>query len=83
MENYFFLENYVTSEEAVSHTVLYYQPLPITRYQVKSYANNCFELLPIVSTAFNAIWYDLCNVLIIIITCSDLALNTGFLSAET
>ena len=29
MENYFFLENYVTSEGAVSHNVLYYQPLPI------------------------------------------------------
>ena len=43
MENYFFLENYVTSEGAVSHNVLYYQPLPITRYQVRFYANNnCF-----------------------------------------
>ena len=29
-ENYFFLENYVTSEGDVSHNVLYYQPLPIT-----------------------------------------------------
>ena len=26
---------YVTSEGAVSHNVLYYQPLPITRYQVR------------------------------------------------
>ena len=43
MENYFFLENYVTSEGAVSHNVLYYQPLPITRYQVRFYANNYFE----------------------------------------
>ena len=34
VENDFFLENYVTSEGAVSHNVLYYQPLPITRYQV-------------------------------------------------
>ena len=34
VENYFFLENYVTSEGAVYHRVLYYQPLPITRYQV-------------------------------------------------
>ena len=33
MENTFFLEKYVTSEGAVSHTVLYYVPLPITRYQ--------------------------------------------------
>ena len=43
MENYFFLENYVTSEEAVSHTVLYYQPLSITRYQVRFYADKYFE----------------------------------------
>ena len=35
VENYFFLENYVTSERAVSHNVLYHQPLPITRYQVR------------------------------------------------
>ena len=41
--NYFFLENYVTSEGAVSHNVLYYQQLPITRYQVRCYANNYFE----------------------------------------
>ena len=33
MENYFFLENYVTLEGAVFHNVLYYQDLPITRYQ--------------------------------------------------
>ena len=45
------LENYVTSEVAVSHNVLYYQQLPITRYQVRFYANNYFEYLPIVSTA--------------------------------
>ena len=31
VENYFFLENYVTSEVAVSQKMLYYcQPLPIT-----------------------------------------------------
>ena len=30
VENNFFLKNYLTSEEAVSHNVLYYQPLPIT-----------------------------------------------------
>ena len=52
MENYFFLENYGTSEGALSHNVLYYQPLPSTRYQVWFYANNYFESLPIVSTAF-------------------------------
>ena len=47
MENYVFLENYVTSEGAVSHNVLYmymyYQPLPITRYQVRFCADNYFE----------------------------------------
>ena len=42
-KSYFFLENYVTSEGAVSHNVLYHQPLPITHYQVKFYANNYFE----------------------------------------
>ena len=43
VENYFFLENYGTSEEAVSHNVLYYQPLPISRHQERFYANNYFE----------------------------------------
>ena len=43
VENYFFLANYVTSEGAVSHNVLNYQPLPITRYQVRFYANYYFE----------------------------------------
>ena len=43
MENYFFLENYVTSEGAVSHNVLYYQPLPITRHQERFYDNKSFE----------------------------------------
>ena len=43
MENYFFLENYVTSEGAVSHNALFYQPHPITRYQVRFYAYNYFE----------------------------------------
>ena len=56
VENYFFLENYVTSEGAVSHIVLFYQPLPITRFQVRFYAHNYFELLPIVSTAFKDTW---------------------------
>ena len=43
VENYFFLENYITLEGAVSHNVLYCQPLPIIRYQVRLYANNYFE----------------------------------------
>ena len=43
VENYFFLENYVTSEGAVSHKVLYYQPLPITRNRERFYDNNYFE----------------------------------------
>ena len=34
VENFFFLENYITSEGAVSQNALYYQPFPITRYQV-------------------------------------------------
>ena len=52
MENYFFLKNYVTPEGANSHNVLYYQQLYIACYQVSYYANNYFEQLPIVSTAF-------------------------------
>ena len=51
-ENYFFLENYVTSERAVSRDVWYYQPLPNTRYQVRFNANNYFEYLSIVPSAF-------------------------------
>ena len=38
-----FPKNYVTSEGAVSHNVLYYQPLPITSNQDRFYANNYFE----------------------------------------
>ena len=38
--NNFFLENYVTL--AVSHNVLYYQLLPITRNQERFYDNNLF-----------------------------------------
>ena len=52
MENYFSLKNYLISEGANSHTILYYQPLPIARYQIRFYANKYFDLLPIVSTAF-------------------------------
>ena len=36
-------QNYVTSEGAVSHNVLYYQQLTIARYPVSFYANNYFE----------------------------------------
>ena len=54
MENYFFLENYVTSEGAVSHNVLYYQQLSFTCKQVSFYAKQYYELLPIVSTAFKS-----------------------------
>ena len=43
VENYFFLDNYVTSEGAVSHNVLYYQPLPITHNQERFYDNNYFK----------------------------------------
>ena len=39
--NDFFLENYVTSEGAVSHNVLYITA--ITHYQVRFYANSYFE----------------------------------------
>ena len=43
IKNYFFLKNYVTSEGAISHNILYYQQLPIAYYQVSFYANNYFE----------------------------------------
>ena len=43
VENYFFLESYVTSGRAVYHNVLYYQQLSIDRYQVGLHANNYFE----------------------------------------
>ena len=46
MENYFFLENYITSERAVSQNVLYYQQLPITRLPSKVF-----------TTAFNVAIY--------------------------
>ena len=39
---YFLLENNGTSEGAVSHNVLYHQPLPITRHQERFYANNYY-----------------------------------------
>ena len=40
VKNYFFLKNYVTSEGAVSHNILYYQQVSIARNQVSFYANN-------------------------------------------
>ena len=43
VENNFFLENYVSLEEAVSHNVLHYQQLSIACYQVSFYAYNYFE----------------------------------------
>ena len=52
VENYFFLENCVSSEEAVSHYVLDYQQLCIACYQVHFYAHNYFEYVLIVFTAF-------------------------------
>ena len=42
MGKYFFLENNVTSEGAVSHNVLYYQPLPITCNSERFYDDNYF-----------------------------------------
>ena len=33
VDNFFSLENYVTSEGAISHHALYYQQLSITHYQ--------------------------------------------------
>ena len=55
---YLFLKNYITTEGAVSHNVLYhramanYQQLSTACYQVGFYANILFWL-PIVSSAFN------------------------------
>ena len=34
------LKNFVTSEGAISHNVLYYQQLSDARYEVSSYTNN-------------------------------------------
>ena len=52
VERCFFLKNYITSEGAVSYNVLYYQQLSIAGYQVSFSANNYFEQLSIVSSAF-------------------------------
>ena len=50
-----FLKNYVTSEGAIPHNVLYYQQLSIARYQVVCVASNYFEYLPKVSSAFKVL----------------------------
>ena len=52
MESYFFLENYGTLEGAISHNVLYHQPLPIIRHQERFYANNSFALLFVTKKGF-------------------------------
>ena len=46
VRNYLFLKNYITSEGAVSHNVLYhmYQQLSVVCYQISCYANY-FELI--------------------------------------
>ena len=59
----FFLENYGTSGGAISHIVIYYQPLPITHHQERLYANNYFE-----STAFS----DKCTFLVYSANFTDL-----------
>ena len=51
VRNNLFPKNYVTSEGAVSHNVLYYQHLFIARYQVSFQANNYVEIT-MVSSAF-------------------------------
>ena len=51
-EKFTLLKNYVTSEGAVSHNVLYYQQLSIAHSQVSFYAKNNLEYLLIVSSAF-------------------------------
>ena len=55
--NYLFLKNYVPSERAVSHNVSNYLQLSIARYQVQFDANNYFEQLPLVSSAFKGFGY--------------------------
>ena len=48
---YYFIENlplshnYITSDGAVSHNLLYYQQLSVTRYQVSFYANSYFLVI--------------------------------------
>ena len=56
VRSYIFLKNYITSERAASHIVLYYKQLSIARYQVSFYANIYFEQLPIVSSAFKQLY---------------------------
>ena len=47
-----FLKTTFFREGAVCHNVLYYQQFSTACYQVILYANNYFEELPIVSSAF-------------------------------
>ena len=54
VERYFFLKNYVTSEVAVSHSVLYYQQLSIVTRKVFM-LTIILSNIPIVSTAFKQI----------------------------
>ena len=42
-DKYLFLKNFVTSEGAILHNVLYYQQLSIARSQVSFYVKNYFE----------------------------------------
>ena len=78
--NYFFLENYVTSERAVSHNVLYlyFHPLPITHYQGRFYAKSYVEYIPIVSTAFNTCTSS-ARIIIIMNCCFSMNLYKGSL----
>ena len=54
VENYFFHENYVTSEGAVSHNVVNYQPLSIARYQVSFFANKILWVTTNIHVVTNA-----------------------------
>ena len=45
VENYFFLKNYVTSEGAVSHNVLYFQQLSIGRCHSKFLCEQLFWVI--------------------------------------
>ena len=59
----YFIEKLNLSQKLCFFTVLYYQQLSIAHLQVMFYANNYFELLSIVSTAFKTL---LSNVHVII-----------------
>ena len=57
VRNNFFLENNVTLEEAVPHNVLLSTSLHWSLTS-KSYGNNYFEQLPIVSSVFNVFFWS-------------------------